>query len=69
MVHGQIHPVMVKERAYVVLNGRELLGIWDTQDAALACAHFHEQAELLIHNRLTICDIIPIWRNKLCKRA
>ncbi len=60
--------IMVKETAYAVLDGRELLGVWDTQDAALSHAHFYEQASLIVQGKLVICDIMPIRRNKLCKR-
>ena len=60
--------IMVKETAYAVLDGNELLGIWDTQDVALYQARFYEQANYLLQGRLTICDIMPIRRNKLCKR-
>ena len=53
-------PFRTIRKRYAVLDGRELIEVFDSQDSALACAHFYEQCQATVYNRLCICDIMPI---------
>ena len=61
-------PTYIPYIRYAVLDGKELLGIWDHQDVALNQAHFYEQSQVILYGRLVICDIMPIRGKTLVYR-